>query len=226
MEPTAFDADLRSGVTTGKVKFTASGDLDIVSKQYEKGFTSSLSGTESMYFAKLGWADEEVEKLCNSLKSLDGGAKRLVRLRLHSRNELTDKSAEMLCKIMSNGYMPRLELLNVEGNRLSEEGLNLLAVVCSFKDVKLQCDQQEENDVIEKIASAEELMASAPAADAASLVPHFKVTAGVLAGAYNAVYLSTDLEPDDVVAIKALAPAFGASRCSVSSASTPSINGG
>ena len=53
MEPTAFDADLRSGVTT----------VWRPRHREQTVITSSLSGTESMYFAKLGWADEEVEKL-------------------------------------------------------------------------------------------------------------------------------------------------------------------
>ena len=206
LEPGAFDVKLRADVANEKVKFTAKGDLDIVSQQYETGFKEQISSTQGLYYARLGWDDAQVERLCLSLRSCP--AKALERLRLHGNN-LTDDSAQRLAKALAAGdSMPKLRLLNIEANHLSEEGVRLLDIVCTSKGVQLRVDNQDNQDFVPgspgSPGSPYELSSSIMSAQ--SSVPYFVVPSGPLAGSFDAVYVSTDLEPDDVVAIKALAP--------------------
>jgi len=208
--PEAFAAMLESGVKSGGIKFTAAADLRIVIEQYSRGFTESFETTEGLYYARLGWDDNEVLKLCDALRH--SKPQRLKRLRLQGNN-LTDKSVQQLATSLARqDLMPRLELLNVEQNMLSLQGTDLLDMVCAAKSVQLRADDQDPDAAqkgvpsLTQAASGSEIMIEASTRFPQQDDNKFVVFAGPHAGAYDAVYISTDLEPDDVVAIKALAP--------------------
>ena len=201
-DPGSFDLKLRAGVDMGEIKFTAMGDLDVVSEQYRTGFSDMISTTPSMYMGKLGWDDQEVARLCTSLQRCP--ALGLRRLRLHD-NKLTDASARTLATALAAGdIMPQLELLNVDHNQLSAAAVRLLDVVCRSKGIRLSCEGQDSDEYAFAFGSPP--TSPVHQSDEDDSRATFEVLNGPLQGKYDAVYLSTDLEPDDVVAIKMLAP--------------------
>ena len=208
LDPDSFTLMLTTAVHEQRIKFTASADLKLVCDQYELGFTARLSSTESLHYAGLAWTDTEVKRLCDAFTKCP--ALKLQRLRL-KHNSLTDDSADLLAQTLAKDFLPQLKHLNLEGNRMSEPGTSLLRVVCKAKEVNLRVDDQ--ND--EGTASVrKELTAPGDVAEAIAKLKRqsiasddvFVVRSGQFAGSYDAVYISTDLEPDDVLAIKALAP--------------------
>lgn len=113
IEPEKFCNNLREGVESGAIRFTAKGDIDIVSKQYRRGFRHSLEETEGIYYASLGWDDEEIASLADSLARCPES--RLKRLRL--QNKLGDRAADLLANALERGHLPALEQLKLTGNR-------------------------------------------------------------------------------------------------------------
>lgn len=195
VSPEHFEKNLREGVENNSIRFTARADLEIVCNQYKIGVTENFTTTEGLYYARLGWDDDAVEQLCTTLQGCP--ARELQRLRLH-RNKLTDKSANTLANaIAKEGLMPRLELLDVECNQLTEKGIYVLDLVCCAKNVRLNVDNQQSEESLSPVSTNRTDQTE---------VTELKVCSGPLTGDYDAVYLSTDLEPDDVTAIKAIAP--------------------
>lgn len=202
--PEAFAKLLADGVRDSRIKFTSASDLVIVSDQYEAGFSSGLSSMKGVYYAGLGWNDSDTHNLCESFVRCP--PTNLERLRMNNNN-LTDRSADLIVDVLANGLIPKLKSLKLECNYLSKKGIDKLERICHAHSVQLRVDGQHADGLdLQPPTRQEEATPDSPEPSRGSQQNKFVVAAGPLQGVYDAVYIATDLEPDDVVAIKALAP--------------------
>ena len=112
-----------------------------MSEQYSIGFQRSLSETEGIYYASLGWHDDEIANFSRALAQCP--ARRLKRLRLQN-NLLGDRSAYLLAEALALGHLPVLEQLKLNGNRsLTEPAKERLRAVCKERSVELLLDESQ-----------------------------------------------------------------------------------
>ena len=65
--PDAFRDMLTSGVANGTIKFTNSGDVEVVAGIYERAFLDEMSSATVLHYALLGWGDEQIKTLSAAL---------------------------------------------------------------------------------------------------------------------------------------------------------------
>lgn len=126
--PDDFRATLRSGIKTGKIKFTNKGDIELVADIYERAFICEMSTATQLNFGALNWDDEQVTILSAALASAHarGGLKEVKELIL-SANKLGDKSCATLSEAFVKGALPNLESLDLRGDRIGNAGCATLA---------------------------------------------------------------------------------------------------
>ncbi len=65
--PDAFRDMLTSGVANGTIKFTNSGDVEVVAGIYERAFLDEMSSATELWYSGLGWGDEQIKTLSAAL---------------------------------------------------------------------------------------------------------------------------------------------------------------
>ena len=65
--PDAFRDMLTSGVADGSIKFTNSGDVEVVAGIYERAFLDEMSSATTLNYTNLGWGDEQIKTLSAAL---------------------------------------------------------------------------------------------------------------------------------------------------------------
>ena len=122
LDPTRFEAQMRTGITDGTIAFTAGADLDaIVLPNYREGFMTAMSSVEILEFGHLGWGDEEIASLTISLVAAAeaGAMRKCYKIALHGNN-ISSEGALALATTLNEqcaaGRMPELKVLILAEN--------------------------------------------------------------------------------------------------------------
>ena len=88
--------------------------------QYKEGFLRLMAKEGQLNFGWCGWGDAEVRELAAALAYAHaaGATTQADRLNLF-RNKLTDASVPVLVELLASGAVPKLEALEVSGDKLS-----------------------------------------------------------------------------------------------------------
>ena len=123
---------LTSGVADGSIKFTNSGDTDVVAGIYERAFLDEMSGAEGLDYQSLGWGDEQLTSLSAALVyAHDHGAlEKCEGLFLHG-NTFGGPGMRSLYEALAKGALPKLGLLFTDSPSAE------LTECCSSKGIEL-----------------------------------------------------------------------------------------
>jgi len=134
--PDAFHQMLTSGVADGSIKFTNSGDTDVVARIYERAFLDEMSGASRLVYDHLGWGDEQLTSLSAALVYAHnhGALENCERILLNG-NEFGEPGMRSLSEALAKGALPKLRWLFI-GSPSAE-----LRECCESKGIEL--DEEE-----------------------------------------------------------------------------------
>ena len=130
--PDTFRQMLTSGVADGSIKFTCSGDTDVVARIYERAFLDEMSGAEVLNYQLLGWGDEQLTSLSAALVyAHDHGALEKCEGLYLNGNAFGEPGMRSLSEALAKGALPKLGLLTVHSPSAE------LREYCSSKGIRL-----------------------------------------------------------------------------------------
>ena len=130
--PDAFHRMLTSGVADGSIKFTNSGDTEVVARIYERAFLDEMSGAGELAYGGLGWGDEQLTSLSAALVyAHDHGALEKCEVLHLSYNAFGEPGMRSLSEALAKGALPKLRELTI-GLPSAE-----LTEYCSSKGIEL-----------------------------------------------------------------------------------------
>jgi len=130
--PDAFHRMLTSGVADGSIKFTNSGDTDVVARIYERAFLDEMSGAKVLDYRFLEWGDEQLTSLSAALVyAHDHGALEKCEFLNLKFNEFGEPGMRSLSEALTKGALPKLRRLRI-GSPSAE-----LRECCESKGIEL-----------------------------------------------------------------------------------------
>ena len=128
MSPAAFAAMLKVGVASGEIKFTNSGDVELVCKIYERAFMTEMGDATKLIYCDLEWGDAAGVELCEALRyaHAHGGLTKLTELNLGG-NMLGDGFVTSFAALLDEGGLAGVEELYLWDNAISEQRMQELA---------------------------------------------------------------------------------------------------
>ena len=132
MAPDAFHRMLTSGVADGSIKFTCSGDTEVVARIYERAFLDEMSGAESLDYMNLEWGDEQLTSLSAALVyAHDHGALEKCEYLYLGGNTFGEPGMRSLSEALAKGALPKLRWLYIDSPSAE------LRECCESKGIKL-----------------------------------------------------------------------------------------
>ena len=144
--PDAFEAMLKAGMEREAAeagsgfRFTNGKDATAICiPQYKEGFLRLMAKEGDLNFFMCGWGDAEVRELAAALAYAHaaGATTQADELRLYG-NELTDASVPVLVELLASGAVPKLKVLYVMGNELSESAKEELEAAGKARGVRVE----------------------------------------------------------------------------------------
>ena len=140
LAPDHFEAMMQAGHAAGEIRFTSGKDLfNVCIPQYEAAFVRLFGAARKLVFNYLGWGDDHICTLCDALEfaSRRSALGRIRSINL-SGNNFGDAGAAMLASLLERKVVPRLRVLRVHHNPISDEGRAKLRVVAAACSVSLE----------------------------------------------------------------------------------------
>ena len=140
LAPDRFEALMTAGLASGEIRFTSGKDLfDVCIPQYEAAFVRLFGEEKKLVFTYLGWGDEQIRQLCEALEyaSRRSALGRITSINL-SGNSIGDDGAAHLASLLERRVVPRLRVLRVHHNPISDEGRAKLSAAAATCSVSLQ----------------------------------------------------------------------------------------
>ena len=130
--PDAFHRMLTSGVADGSIKFTCSGDTEVVARIYERAFLDEMSGAKVLAYQFLGWGDEQLTSLSAALVyAHDHGALEKCEGLYLGGNAFGEPGMRSLSEALAKGALPKLRRLFIDSPSAE------LRECCSSKGITL-----------------------------------------------------------------------------------------
>ena len=134
LSPDAFEAEMRAGMAreesapgTG-FRFTNGKDAtNVCIPQYRQAYVRLMRGADKLDYSNCCWGDTEAASLYDALEWAHANDATTSASILGLRyNKLTDAAVPRLVEVLSAGAIPELKGLYLDGNALSDAGLQLL----------------------------------------------------------------------------------------------------
>lgn len=151
--PHKFRKELEDGIASGDIKFTHPSDVDLVCRIYENAFLDVLGSCEDLDYSFLGWGDNQIEQLVESVQyylQTKGPLTNLRRIELH-HNNVSDAGLVQLASVVHEDAMPNLRWLGLSHNSasgISEDGRKTVIEAVSAIIKKLAGSKPEECDTL------------------------------------------------------------------------------
>ena len=132
--PDAFEAEMRAGMAREEIapgtgfRFTNGKDAtNVCIPQYRQAYVRLMRGANKLDYSNCCWGDTEAASLYDALEWAHANDATTSASILGLRyNELTDAAVPRLVEVLSAGAIPELKGLYLDGNALSDAGLQLL----------------------------------------------------------------------------------------------------